>query len=112
MASPVRVLSAAFSPDGRWIVLVGSEKRVEVWDGSGSALLLSLGGDESVSSAAFSPDGVSLATVAVDGTVRLWKLPFETRGAQEIDALVRCRAPWRLEEGRLVPSEPDGAACP
>ncbi|HEU4406677.1 MAG TPA: protein kinase [Polyangiaceae bacterium] len=70
---PDRLLSAAFSPDGRRIVTACLDKAARVWnaDGTGEPLVLR-GHEDAVASAAFSPDGKRLATASRDKTVRVW----------------------------------------
>jgi WD40 repeat protein len=103
---------ARFSPDGLRIAIAYRDGVARVWDSASGKLLVSLEGHaDSVVDVSFSPDGSRLATVGQDEVVKVWDLPVETRSAEQIARLVRCRAPWRLEDGRLVPAEPDAAAC-
>jgi len=70
------------------------------------------GHQESVQSAAFSPDGTRVVTASNDKTAKVWDIYLEIRSPAEIAALVRCRVPWRLEAGVLLPTTPDPTACP
>lgn len=65
-----------------------------------------------VHSAQFSSDGTRVMTASGDSTAKVWDVRLETRSPAEIAALVRCRVPWRLDEGRLLPTTPDATACP
>ena len=67
------VNDAAFSPDGQYLVIAGSDKVALVLaaDGSGDPLVLT-GHRELVNSAAFSPDGRRIVTASFDGTARVW----------------------------------------
>jgi hypothetical protein len=67
------------------------------------AQLASLEGHTSaVTAAQFSPDGTRVLTVSRDLTRKLWDVRLETHSPAEIADLVRCRAPWHLDEGRLI----------
>ena len=69
-----RVLSAAFSPDGKRIVTASSDKTARLWDAeTGKPIGEPLKGHEAeVRSAAFSPDGKRIVTASWDKTARLW----------------------------------------
>lgn len=106
------VLAAEFSADGKRIVTASWDKSAKVWDTASGSLLASLEGHSNiVSSAAFSPDGSRIVTASFDQTAKIWDVHLETRSPSEIAALVKCRIPWRLEEGKLVPFTPEPAAC-
>ena len=67
--------SAAFSPDGRFIVTTSLDKKAVLWDASiGSELLTFSGHNEAIESAAFSPDPTRLVTAGTDGTLKIWDL--------------------------------------
>ncbi len=68
-----RVLSVAFSPDGRRVVTGSEDKTAKVWDAqTGRELLTLKGHTESVSSVAFSPDGRRILTGSDDATAKVW----------------------------------------
>ena len=97
------IYGAAFSPDGHRIITASGDRTARVWDGHNGKLLFTLEGHtEDVFDAAFSPDGARAATASEDGTAKLWDVHLETRSPDEIDALVRCRVPYRLEDERLL----------
>ncbi|KYF90324.1 hypothetical protein BE20_18030 [Sorangium cellulosum] len=82
-----RVNSAAFSPDGKRVVMAAWDRTVRVWsaDGTGEPVVLR-GHDHWVISAAFSPDGKHIVTASQDKTVRVWNAdgtgdPLVLRGA-------------------------------
>jgi WD40 repeat protein len=67
------VNSAAYSPDGRWIVTAGADDTARVWNaGSGQQKMVLKGHTASVSSAAYSPDGRWIVTASDDSTARVW----------------------------------------
>ena len=115
------VWNAGFSPDGTRLVTVGvMDRGAKVWDATTGQLYTSLEGHtDRVDFAEFSPDGTRLVTASSKmlmgvgaGIVQVWDVALETRSPAEIAALVRCKAPWRLEAGRLLPATLDPTACP
>jgi len=68
-----RTSTAAFSPDGAWVVTASTDCTVKLWNIATGQEWLTLSGHTGlVSSAAFSPDSERLATASEDGTVKLW----------------------------------------
>ena len=71
------VISAVFSPDGRFILSEGkSETRASngahLFDRAGQARRSFTGHDSCLSSVAFSPDGARIVTASYDDTARVW----------------------------------------
>ena len=67
------VNSAAFSPDGRFVVTASSDKTARVWDAqTGKPVSQPMQHQSRVNSAAFSPDGRSVVTASSDKTARVW----------------------------------------
>jgi WD40 repeat protein/DNA-binding SARP family transcriptional activator len=70
---PHRAWEAAFSPDGRRLVIGGHFGVAKVLDAATGQALLNLSGHTStVLHVAFSPDGSTVATASSDGTAKLW----------------------------------------
>jgi len=73
------VSSAAFSPDGRYIIIASTEKaygygNAGVWDTKGNILAVFRGHKRSINSTVFSPDSRKILTASWDATARLWDL--------------------------------------
>jgi len=71
---PGKVLSAAFSPDGKQIVAGCGDKTVRVYDTeTGKELAVLKGHTEAVTTVAFSPGGDMIITGSSDKTVKVWE---------------------------------------
>ncbi|MFI5454103.1 MAG: hypothetical protein ACHRXM_01500 [Isosphaerales bacterium] len=67
------VHAVAFSPDGRRLATVSTDRTARLWDVAKGALLSSpIRHERTVGAMAFSPDGRLVATACDDGTVRQW----------------------------------------
>jgi WD40 repeat protein len=65
-----------FSPDGRIVAGIVSDKIIRLWNSHNASLLRSLTGHEGgFRTLTFSPDGRALATAGGDGTILLWTVP-------------------------------------
>jgi WD40 repeat protein len=63
----------AFSSNGRWLVTVGENNAVRIWDTADGTPLYALAGHTGhVCAVACSPDGKYFASAGVDTTIRLW----------------------------------------
>ncbi|MBD2205099.1 WD40 repeat domain-containing protein, partial [Calothrix sp. FACHB-168] len=68
-----RVLTVAFSPDGKLLATGEEDGRVRLWNAiTGKELLTLIGHDSSVNSVAWSGDNLTLASGSRDNTVKLW----------------------------------------
>ncbi|MBX5450130.1 WD40 repeat domain-containing protein [Thermogemmatispora sp.] len=68
--------SLAWSPDSRYLAMLGHDTEVQVWDVARRRLVLSYGGHRSlVQAVAWSPNGRCLASAARDGMVLVWRAP-------------------------------------
>jgi WD40 repeat protein/serine/threonine protein kinase len=88
------VLSAVFSPDGRWIASGSQDGRIQIWDARMGRRLLSVPAHQNhVRSVAFSPDGRRLASASWDKTVKIWDLDPLRAGATDLPLLKEYLAP-------------------
>jgi WD40 repeat protein len=110
--APVR--TASFSGDGALVLTAGEDGVIKIWDAANGDLLDSFVAHDGAierDHARFSPDGRGIFSTGSDGRARLWPVPDETRSADAIAAILECRAPWRVDGGKLVPRAIDAAAC-
>ena len=103
---------ARISPDGHFILAEDSAHGVSVWDAATGQPLMDLVGDTTANEGAqFSNHGGYIATQAFYAPTRLWDVHLESRPPEVITALIRCRVPWRLDAGQVLPASVDTAAC-
>ena len=68
------VKSAAFGPDGKWVVTASADDTGRVWEAAtGEAVGEPLRHEDVVNGAAFSPDGKWVVTASADHTARVWE---------------------------------------
>ncbi len=69
------VISAQFSPDGKYIVTDSGDGTARIWEATSGNLLQDLKGHTySVNSAQFSPDGKYIVTASWDKTGKIWEV--------------------------------------
>ena len=85
MGHEKRVLTAAFSPDGKMLATGSVDNTVHIYNfaESNKPLRTLLGHKAQVNSVAFSPDRVTLASAGSDGIIKLW----DAQSGKEIAAL-------------------------
>ena len=72
-ATPTAVNSAAYSPDGKFIVTASEDQTARIWDAATGQEVRTLSGHTgAVNSAAYSPDGKFIVTASADQTARIW----------------------------------------
>jgi TIR domain/WD domain, G-beta repeat len=75
----LRVQSAAFSTDGKWVVTASEDTSVRIWDAeSGKEIAILKSHTFPLSSAAFSGDGRRVATASRDYAARIWDVTWAT----------------------------------
>src|SRR5271157_5644158 len=68
------LITASFSPDGRWVVTASEDGTARVWEmATGKAVGQPLRHNGVIKSVAFSPDGKRVVTASADGTARVWE---------------------------------------
>ena len=106
--SSAEVTSAAYSPDGRFIVTASFDKTARVWNAASGQMVAELKGHAAdVNSAAYSPNGCFIITASDDLTARIWPQemfePFEVT----LERLRRLspRALTDVERARYLPDD-------
>ena len=93
----------AFSADGTLIATAGNDHTARIWDAQTFRLLqVHAGAAKFYDDASFSPDGTLLLTANGDGAIRIFSVPHFGGSPADAAALVRARAPFRLDGGKLV----------
>ncbi len=112
MAHSGRVISAAFSADGRKVVTASLDGTARVWSAeSGEPLTAPLVHGGMVGSAVFSPDARRVLTASIDHTARRWDA---VTGAEILPAIrhsdMVIRAVYSPDGRRILTSARDGTA--
>ena len=108
------IFSAAFSPDGKRIVIASLAATARIWDAAtGKPIGEPLRGHEdAVISAAFSPDGRRIVTASQDKTARLWDAATGRPVGESLKghegAVIS--AAFRPDGGRIVTASEDKTA--
>ncbi|MEP0930254.1 hypothetical protein NC974_24985 [Leptolyngbya sp. SLC-A1] len=75
------VNAVVFSPDGQFLAIGDSGRRVQLWEAAtGRVLWIRQGNASWVTSVSFSPDGKRIVSGSFDNTVRLWDMAGQTVG--------------------------------
>ena len=100
---PTTITSLAFTPDGTRLVTTAADRSARIWDASNGGLIESLQDhDNTVESSALS--SAQLATqVLGQSRLRIWTFADERRTPAAVNAIVRCKVPFVLADGRLQP---------
>lgn len=69
------VLSATYSPDGKYIASGSKDRTIKIWNAKTGDCLQTLKGHEDFSIfASFNPNGEEIISTSFDQTVRVWKV--------------------------------------
>ncbi len=71
------VISAEFSPDGKWIVTAGKDGTAKICNVETNKVTATIQHDGPVISAEFSPDGKWIVTASNDGAAKIWDVAAE-----------------------------------
>jgi WD40 repeat protein len=94
--------------DGSLLITDGTDGAARIWDTRTYRELLSLPSHrQRLERVGLTPDGQRLLTAGADGRVVTWDLRRPVRSQAEIDQLVRCRVPLRLDGDLVLPRELD-----
>jgi len=84
------VNSAAFSPDGKWVVTASADHSARVWEAAtGKVVGEPLQHNSDVWHAVFGPDGKWIVTASNDSTARVWEAPLEEPLSDQLINVVR-----------------------
>jgi len=106
------VTSAAFSPDGKWVVTASDDGTARVWDAkSGAPVSRPLRHAGPIHHVEFSPNGTSVVTASDDGSARIW----DARSGAPVTAPLRHEGPVRhaafsADSRRVVTASDDKTA--
>jgi WD40 repeat protein len=103
--------SAEWSGDGSLILTAAMDGTARVWDATSGDQLAVFEHGQQVAAAGFSPDQHAIITSSSDGTAAIWSLPRWTGSAADLEAILRCRVPYEVRDGRLVSIVRDDSKC-
>ncbi|WP_428309729.1 protein kinase domain-containing protein [Hydrocarboniphaga sp.] len=109
-----QLFAASFSADATLVLSSGEDGVVNIWDADNGDLLDSFAAQAGAvqwNYARFSPDWTQILTGGTDNRARLWDARREGRSAAEIEALLKCRVPWKTVGASLEPAVPDPRYC-
>ncbi len=99
------VTSAAFSPDGKYVVSGSADGTARVWEAATSKEVARMNHDDSVISTAFSPDGKYVVSGSGDNTTRVWMWQPQDLISTSCSFMPRnlTRSEWQLYIGDVLP---------
>jgi WD40 repeat protein/tRNA A-37 threonylcarbamoyl transferase component Bud32 len=102
------VTDARWNHDSTLVVTASQDKAARIWDPESGDLLAVYPHAAKIQTARLAPDGRYLVTGSQDGTATIWRLPA-WKG--DLDRLMRCRVPYRIERDQMVTGPRDVSSC-
>jgi len=109
-----RLTAFASAPDGATFASATGDGLVHVWDAATYQPLFTQRAHAlAATHLVYGTDGQSILSGGADGRVASWNLPHPHRSLAELDEILRCRVPLRLEHDTLLPRalDFDDASC-
>jgi WD40 repeat protein len=109
---PGPVTAAAIVPSGALAATAGDDRTVRIWDGETFRLLVVHRGHTGViDQLRFGADSRTLVSAAWDGSIRVWDVGHGPLDLEAIGQLARCRHPFEIRGGQLMPLDAADPAC-
>ncbi|MBI3186125.1 MAG: serine/threonine protein kinase [Myxococcales bacterium] len=106
------VYESHFSPDGHLVFTASDDGNARAYDAeSGKLLEVVAQHGSGVNFLALSSDGARLLTGSKDRAVTLWDISAHQSTRAEVERMIRCHVPFRLEDELLLRSATDPSAC-
>jgi WD40 repeat protein/serine/threonine protein kinase len=99
-----------FHPDGALVVTSSIDGTARLWDAQDGRTLGTFP-QPWIGEASFSPDGERILTASRDGTAKIWQLAGGSATSDELERLIRCRIPFRIEGDHLAAARTDPRLC-
>ena len=105
------VFSDSWSPDGTMAITAAADGTARLWDAETGDPLAIYQHRGHVRSASFAADGDRVILGDDDGSIVIEDVGGHHMAPSDLDRLLRCRVAFEVAGDRLLPREPDRAAC-